>query len=503
MTEVRTRFAPSPTGFQHIGGFRTSFLAWLLARHNGGKFILRIEDTDQERKVAGAVKYLLEELAWLGVDIDEGPSPEELKTLGEYWEGCTKLGGPYGPYVQSLKAARYKEVAEQLISAGFAYRCDCSPEMLDKERLEQLARKELPGYSGYCRSRNISADVRHVVRFKMPSKRTISFNDAIRGRITWEAASLKDTVILKSDGLPLYHLAVVVDDHDMKITHALRGEEWIATTPLHLLIYEALGWEPPIFAHLPVVLGDDGKKLSKRHGATQIGVFRDQGYLPEALFNYVLLIGWSPGKGVEQEIFTKEEIIKRFSLEQINAASGVFDYNKLNWMNGMYIRAVSQARFTELARPFLTKANVRFDETIWNTIAPHVQERVKLLSEIPEMVEFLFIDNIARDLDVIFEQKGVDGAKAKEVLQRSRQALAGLPTFEVSSIEGALRPLAESLGLKAGAMFGVVRIAVTGKKITPPLFESICALGRERSLSRIDETLALLEARPEVRGSVA
>ena len=243
MREVRPRFAPSPTGFQHVGGFRTAFFCYLLAKRLGGKFILRVEDTDQERSVPGAVRYILEELKWFGLDLDEGPSKRELAAIGEDWEGAPDLGGEHGPYIQSLRLPRYREIAEELIAKGFAYRCDCTPEMLERERNEQMARRELPGYSGYCRTRNVPADKPHVIRFKMPQKRSISFVDAVRGKVQWDTIPLRDTVLLKSGGFPMYHLAVVVDDHDMGITHVLRGIEWLSSTPIHLLLYEALGWD--------------------------------------------------------------------------------------------------------------------------------------------------------------------------------------------------------------------------------------------------------------------
>ena len=234
-----------------------------------------------------------------------GPSKEELEKVGEAAEGLPSIGGPCGPYIQSLRLPRYKEVAETLVETGFAYRCDCTPEMLERERNEQMARKELPGYSGYCRDRNVSADNPHVVRLKMPYKKTIVLNDAVKGRVVWDDASLRDTVLLKSDGFPTYHLAVVVDDHDMRISHVLRGDEWLASAPIHLLVYEALGWTPPVFAHLPVILGPSGKKLSKREGSVFTSIFREKGYLPEALLNYVSLIGWNPGEGETQEVFLR------------------------------------------------------------------------------------------------------------------------------------------------------------------------------------------------------
>lgn len=491
MVEIRTRFAPSPTGFQHLGGFRTAFYAWLLAKKHGGKFVLRIEDTDRERLVPGAIRYIIEELKWFGIEPDEGPSHEELAAIGELWDGAPRLGGGSGPYIQSLRIPRYKEVAEELVAKGAAYRCDCTPEMLEQERLEQMARKELPGYSGYCRTRNVSADVPHVIRLKIPQKRSLSFVDAIRGRVTWDTIPHRDTVLVKSDGFPTYHLAAVCDDHDMRITHALRGIEWLSSTPVHLLLYEALGWEPVTFGHLPVINGPDGKKLSKRFGAAKSSELREQGYLPDAIMNFVSLIGWAPGEGSDQEVFTREELIQTFSLEGINTASGVFDPTKLLWMNGLYVRQLPLERFVELSQPVLAQAGVSIPLEQYRLIAPHVQERVKTLLEIPPMVDFLSDAPLVRQMDAIF-QKGMDAAKAKEVLDRALHKLEVLPEFSVSAIDESLRGVASELGLKPGPAFVALRIAVTGKTVTPPLFESFAVLGRDRVLSRIRETIGQL-----------
>ncbi len=492
MSHVRTRFAPSPTGFQHLGGFRTAFFAWLLAKRHGGEFLLRIEDTDRERSVPGAIRFILEELAWFGIQPDEGPSKAELEQIGESWEGAPDIGGPCGPYIQSLRMVRYREVAEELIAKGFAYRCDCTPQMLERERNEQMARKELPGYSGYCRTRNVSADAPHVVRLKIPQKRAISFNDGVRGKVTWEQIQLRDTVLLKSDGSPTYHLAVVVDDHDMKISHVLRGVEWLSSTPIHLLVYEALGWEPPIIAHFPVVNGPDGKKLSKRTGAATSRDAREKGFLPEAVLNFVSLIGWAPGEGSDQEIFTRDELISKFSLEGINPASGVFDMIKMEWMNGLYIRNLDTADFIKRTAPFLKAAEVVIPDEMFAAIAPLVQERVKLLTEVPPMVEFLMDKPLERQIDAMF-QKGIDVAKASEILTRSKACLEQLKEFSVTQIDQALRGVAVELGFKPGPAFAVLRVAVTGKTVTPPLFESFAVLGRDRVLSRIAEAIVLLK----------
>jgi len=486
MSEVRTRFAPSPTGYLHVGGVRTALFSWLLARHFGGKFLLRIEDTDQERLVPGAIRSLLQELKWFGIVPDEGPSHEELRKVGEDPTGMPELGGSFGPYTQSLRLARYQEVAEQLVKLGACYRCDCTPEMLDRERLEQAARKESPGYTGYCRDRNVPASAKHVVRFKMPFKRTVVLEDAVKGKVVWESIPLRDTVLLKSGGFPTYHLAVVVDDHDMKITHVLRGDEWLSTAPLHVLIYEALGWEKPVFAHLPVIKGANGKKLSKRDGSVHTITFRQDGYLAEALLNFTLLIGWSEGDGTEQEIYTREELIKKFSLERVNPASGIFDYGKLAWMNGTYIRQMPYEEFHKLAKEVIEGKGMTIRDERLRAIGPLVQERVKVLAEIPPMVDFLCVDKIQRNLDEMLA-KDVDHPKAKLILQKAYDKLAALPEFAHAAIEAALRPMAEEFSVKAGSVFGVLRIAVMGKKVTPPLFESLSALGREETLARIAE----------------
>jgi glutamyl-tRNA synthetase len=325
----------------------------------------------------------------------------------------------------------------------------------------------------------------------MPQKRSISFIDAIRGRVTWDSIPLRDTVLMKSDGFPTYHLAAMVDDHDMKITHALRGIEWLSSTPVHLLLYEALGWEPVVFGHLPVINGPDGKKLSKRLGAAKSSELREQGYLADAILNFVSLIGWAPGEGSDQEIFSREELIQKFSLEGINSASGVFDPTKLLWMNGLYIRQLPLDKFIELSYPTLERANVAVSKELYQAIAPHVQERVKTLVEIPSMVDFLSDAALDRQMDAIF-QKGMDAVKAKEVLALAAQKLEQLPDFTVAAIDGCLRSVASELGLKPGPAFVALRIAVTGKTITPPLFESFAVLGRDKVLSRVRETMHLI-----------
>lgn len=485
MKPVRTRFAPSPTGVLHIGNARTALFAFLFARHHGGSFILRIEDTDQARRVPGSMRQIIESLSLLGITIDEGPSPDELRAVGEYWEGAPVLGGTKRPYIQSLRAARYREVAEQLVSMGAAYRCDCTPEMLEQERNEQMARREIPGYSGYCRDRNVSPEVAHVIRLRVPrGKSDLVLSDAVRGRITWEDLSLRDSVMLKADGLPTYHLAVVVDDHDMEVSHVIRGEEWIATTPLHLLVYRTLGWEPPVFAHVSAVLGTDGKKLSKRHGAAAVEQFLDTGYLPEALRNYVSLVGWSPGEGEEQEIFSLEELAQRFTLEGLSASGGVFDEQKLAWMNGVYLRNLSDDEFISRVQRFFPEGAFSRCEAEFRKLAPLVKERIKLLTEVPEMVEFLYRDEATPEYAAALK-KGMTAEIAVTLITDAIPGLEQLAEWSHDTLESYFRALAETHQLKVGPAFTVFRIAVLGKAITPPLFESMAVLGKERVLERL------------------
>lgn len=491
MTVVRTRFAPSPTGYLHIGGFRTALYAWLWARHNGGQFILRIEDTDQNRKVPGAVRAIIEAFQWFQLDYDEGPTRADLAAIGELWDGAPDVGGPAGPYVQSQRVARYREIAERLIELGVAYRCDCTPERLEQVRSEQQARKELTGYDGHCRDREVDPDSRHVVRLKFPASVHVVLNDIVRGEVVWDSPSLRDPVLLKSDGHALYHLACVVDDHDMEITHVLRGEEWLASTPIHLLLYQALGWEPPLFGHLSQILGKDGKKLSKRHGAAAIEEFRQAGYLPEALLNYAALIGWNPGASEEHEILSRQDLIRLFELDRLNKAGGVFDFEKLEWMNGAYIRDLNVDEFTARVLPIIEGAGLSFDQQRWDPVARHIQERTKQLTDVVSLSDFLFRNEIERDVPAMLK-KGMTAELAMQALELAQESLASLPSFEPEQIEAELRSLAERLGCKPGPVFMVMRIAISGKPVSPPLCESMMGLGRAVVLQRLKETKALL-----------
>ena len=485
MTKIRTRFAPSPTGFPHVGNMRTALFAWLFARHNGGSFIVRIEDTDVTRKVKGAVKAILDSLRWLGLDWDEGP----------------EVGGKYTPYIQSQRLGLYKEAAECLISQGDAYYCYCPPQRLGEMRAEQIRRKQPPGYDRHCR--NLSPEERAqkeaegitpVVRFKTPLGGQTKFNDLIRGEVAFDNNTIDDFVLLKSDGYPTYHLANVVDDNVMEISHVLRAEEWLSSTPRHLLLYRALGFDPPEFAHLPMILGADRAKLSKRHGAVSITQYQEQGYLPEAMVNFLALLGWSLDD--KTELISREELIQNFSLERISRTAAIFNRDKLNWMNGVYIRKMTPDKFFEAAQPYLMtdiaagKALIA-DEKYVRDILPLIQERARTLGDVPRLTRFFFELQLDLDLQTLIVA-GMDRQSTRKALEVVRERLEKLEPFDANSLEALLRPLATELGLKTGQLFGTLRVTATGETAAPPLFQTMAVLGKERCLRRIEAALARL-----------
>jgi len=479
---VRTRYAPSPTGIPHVGNVRTALFAWLLARHHGGSFIVRIEDTDQARLVPGAQEAILDSLRWLGIDWDEGP----------------EAGGAYGPYIQSERLDYYREAAEALIASGSAYRCYCSTERLEALRAEQQAAKLPPGYDRRCRTLSDgeraafeAAGIAPVVRFAIPLEGSTSFSDRVRGEIQVENRTLDDFVILKSDGFPTYHLAVVVDDHFMEVSHVLRGDEWLPSTPRHVLLYTALGWTAPEFAHLTLILGPDKAKLSKRHGAASLLEYRDMGYLPEAMMNFLALLGWSLDD--RTEVMSREQLIEGFSLDRIVKSPAVFDRDKLEWMNGVYIRMADAGRWasivaTRLDTDLPAAAARPLDRALIAQVAPLIQERVKLLTEITPMVEFFFVAPGPRDEALLLGKRFRDDREgALRALRAAEGRLQALQEWTAESIEANLRELATELELKAGDLFMLVRVAITGRGVTPPLMESMEALGRDESLRRIAE----------------
>ncbi|MCX7681081.1 MAG: glutamate--tRNA ligase [Anaerolineae bacterium] len=500
---VRVRFAPSPTGKLHIGSVRTVVFNWLFARKMSGRFILRIEDTDRTRYHPESLVSIFDGLRWLGLDWDEGPGLEELQKAGLQDAARYAVGGPYGPYIQSNRLHLYRAVAEELVAQGWAYRCHCTPERLAQLRAEQRARKETPMYDRHCRNLPpgaISPDEPHVIRLKVPLTGQTVVHDVVRGDAVFENAQIDDQVLLKSDGFPTYHLAVVVDDHLMEITHIIRADEWFPSTPKHVLLYQALGWETPVYCHVPLVLGTDGKKLSKRHGATSIAEFRAQGYLPDALLNFLALLGWAPGEGEEQEIFSREELIARFDLFRVNRAPATFSYDKLDWMNGVYIRSLSAEALLERLLPFWQQAGLVPDpcpegeRTRLLKIVPLVRERLRRLNEVVEWTDFMF-----REIEPVPAERLIGDKMTPQesliALQRVRELLASIEPFEGEAMEQPLRALAQELGLKAGQLFGIIRWATSGKQVSPPLFGSLEAIGRERVLARLEaaeQTLATL-----------
>ena len=500
----RVRFAPSPTGFLHIGGARTAIYDWLLARSTGGQFILRIEDTDRTRFVAESLQDIMDSLKWLGLDWDEGPGARGTDEKAGYGSDPT-AHGPYGSYFQSERLDLYHKYARQLIADGHAYYCFCSSERLNAVRTAQEAAKQPPGYDRHCRTLSpeevqsrFDAGEKAVVRFKMPLKGTTEVYDELRGKLSFENRTLDDHILLKSDGFPTYHLAVVVDDHLMKITHAVRGEEWIASFPRHVLLYQALGWELPKFVHLPIFLAPSGGgKLSKRHGATGLKEYRDKGYLPEALFNFLLLLGWHPSD--EQELFTAEEALKVFTVDRINKSPVAFSTDKLDWFNGVYIRKMDSRELSKRCLPFLQESGLlpdpcppeRFEYLV--KIIPLVQERLKWLTEISELVDFFLNEDIAVPKKELLVQKKSTPEETHVILQRSRAALAELSEFSHDAMEQALRSLAETMGIKAGQVFMPLRVAITGRTATPGIFETMDALGKERVLKRLDQAITVLK----------
>jgi glutamyl-tRNA synthetase len=484
--KVRVRFAPSPTGYFHVGGARTALYNWLLARHYDGAFVLRIEDTDQARYQPEALDDLLTSLRWLGLDWDEGP----------------EVGGDYGPYFQSERLELYQTYAWQLVNQGYAYNCYCSQERLAQMRQAQRAPGMPSGYDRHCR--NLTAQGRAeyeaqgivpVVRFKTPLEGTTTYVDVIRGPSTVDNRTLDDLVLLKSDGFPTYHLANVVDDHLMEITHIMRGDEWLPSVPRHVLLYQAFGWEPPIYAHLPVILSPTGKgKMSKRKtvgpGGREYDVlvrdFRQKGYLSEAMINFLALVGW--GYDDKTELFSREELIQHFTLEGVNKSAASFSYDKLDWLNGVYIRALEADELAAHLMPVLRNGGFDPDPEVVRGLVPLVQERLKRLTDAASLTDFIFADEVDHD-PALLTGKKMTLAESMAAMEKAITTLALLPNFEEETLETALRALADELGLKAGQLFGIIRAAVTGKKVSPPLFGTLHVLGRERSLTRMRQAL--------------
>lgn len=483
MSSVRVRFAPSPTGPFHIGGARSALFNWLFARRYGGTFIVRIEDTDMERSTRESEENILTALRWLGMDWDEG----------------VEVGGPHGPYRQTERLDIYREYIERLLQKGCAYRCYCTEEELAAERDALLKKGEMPRYLGRCRnlspeeqSRLEAAGRRPVIRFRVPENKVINVNDLVRGHVSFECNGIGDFIILKSDGIPTYNFAVVVDDHLMSVSHVIRAEEHLPNTPRQILLYEALGWSPPEFAHVSLILGKDRSKMSKRHGATAVEQYQEKGYLPEALDNFLALLGWSPGG--EEEILTIEALKQQFSLDRVAKSPAVFDLDKLNWLNGYYIRQAPLGEITDLAIPYLEKAGyiitpLSQQKYEWvKMVVDAVREYLACLSEITGHVAFFFADMI--EVEENEAKEVLVGEQVPAVLAALCEKVAGGGELTHSDVKSVLKEVSKETGAKGKQVFMPVRVALTGSTHGPALDQVMVILGKDKICSRLDRALS-------------
>ena len=489
---VRVRYAPSPTGIPHIGNIRTALFNWLLARNTDGQFIVRFEDTDRARYDERSERAIFESLEWLGLEWDEGPDK----------------GGPYAPYIQSERKQTYIDAAERLVNSGHAYYDDTTPEQLHALRERQRAAKQPQRYDGRGRHRSPEeieesrkAGLPITIRLKVPDHGTVSFEDAVRGKVSFELKEIDDFVILKSDQMPTYHLAHIVDDKAMGITHVIRAEEWISSTPRHLLIHEALGIEPPIYVHASLILSKDRSKLGKRHGATSALEYRDRGYLADAVFNFIALLGWSPGD--DTEVMSRDEIVRRFSIDRINDSPAIFDNEKLEWMNGVYIRNMSVDALVAELLPFMERPEAEgglldtvsrpIDRHYLTRLIPLVQERLKLLTEGVETLDFFFADNVNPAAEDLPGRK-MDAEMTERALNAALELCRTVAPFEPERLEAEYRALAEKIEMKPGQLFSPIRVAITGKSFAPPLFDTMSAIGQDRCIDRIENAILILRS---------
>lgn len=487
---ARVRFAPSPTGLTHLGSARTALYNFLLAQQTGGNFILRIEDTDQKRYDEDAERDLKNSLKWLGMRWDEGPD----------------VGGPHAPYYQSKRSDLYRKYAEELIEKGKAFYCFCTPEELKTVRQAQQKRHEQPHYSGKCRilpqeeaEQRVKNGESHVIRFKAPKDGSITVVDKLRGEITVENSKIDDMVLLKSDGHAVYHLAAMVDDHLMRITHVLRSEEWLPSLPLHAHIYQAFGWQQPEWVHLSVFLKPSGKgKMSKRETEqmrlTGQSIFvkdlADLGYIPEGVVNWIALMGWSYDD--HTEFFTMDDLIAKFDLEKLNPSPAAIDFKKLDHFNGLHIRALPQKELAKRLVPHFEKAGFPVDAGRLAPIIPIIQTRMTTLDEGPELAGFFFKEEVAPPVEMLIG-KGMTVAQSVAAVRKAVEILEVLPEFSAANAEAPMRAVAEELGLQAGQFFGILRNAVTGQEVSPPLFESMEIVGRDVVLARLKRAISELE----------
>ena len=482
----RVRFAPSPTGYLHVGGARTALFNWLYARRHGGVFVLRIEDTDVERSSADMVTGILDGLRWLGLTWDEGPD----------------VGGPYAPYFQSGRLDRYRAAAERLVADGRAYRCYCTPERLRAERERAEARGEAWQYDRTClrlsageSAARASSGAASAIRFTVPDGHT-AFDDAVHGRIEFDHANIEDFVILRSDGHPTYHLSVVVDDVEMAITHVVRGDDHISNTPKHVLLFDALAASVPRFAHVPLILGSDKKRLSKRHGATSVMEYERQGYLPEAMVNFLALLGWSPG--ADRELMSVPELIDHFSLDGISGGNAVFNTEKLDWMNAQYLARLPIESLAALARPRLAAAALDRSPIVQSSASFHrllelLRPRAKTLNDFVEQARPLLVETVEYEAAAL--EKHASAAGTGEHLAALVEALGVVSPFDEPHVETAVRSTAAERGIKGGQLIHAVRVGLTGRAASPGLFEVIVLLGRDETRRRLERLVAVLASR--------
>lgn len=496
--KIRVRFAPSPTGFLHVGGLRTALYNFLFARRNGGTFILRIEDTDQKRLVEGSIEKLIESLKWAGLEIDEGVSAENNKIIQK---------GEYGPYIQSERLDLYKKYAQKLVDEGKAYYCFCTPERLEEMRKTQEAQKRPPIYDQHCLKNltkeqieeNLKNNLPCTIRMKVPENETIIFEDLVRGKVSFSTNTIDDQVLIKSDGFPTYHLAHVVDEHLMKITHVVRGEEWVPSTPKHILLFKSFGWEIPQYAHLPLLLNPDKTKLSKRQGDVSVEDYVKKGYLKEAIINFVALLGWNPGGGSTQEIFSLDELVKIFDIKKVHKAGAVFDLKKLNWINSQYIKKMPIEELYNLSLEFFKQKQKDFFEKspaekkskeYLKKVLTIEKERLENLSQAGESNRYFF-EEIEYDKSLL-KWKNMDDEKLKQSLNFSKNILDKIPDneWQLKNLEEKLvnAPAAYE-GAGRGELLWPLRVALTGAQKSPSPFEVAWVLGKKESLERIDKAI--------------
>lgn len=485
-SKVRVRFAPSPTGYLHIGGARTALYNWLFARQNKGKFVLRIEDTDKNRSTEEAIKAIILSLRFLGLDWDEGP----------------EVGGKFGPYRQTERSLIYQQATARLLASGKTYLCYCQPEELKQRRAAQLRKGLPPTYDRRClalteeeKTELDAQGIKPAIRFLTPNEGRIVVSDLVRGEVYFENEALGDFIIVRSDGTVTYNFAVVVDDASMQISHVIRGEDHLSNTPKQILLYQALGYQIPQFAHLPMIVGKDKTPLSKRHGAVDVGEFKKQGYLPEALLNYIALLGWSYDEATT--IFSVDELIEKFSLKRVSKSSAIFDLDKLDWMNGTHIRSLSVKELTQRCLPFLKEAGFVKDKPEaeeakrLEKMVGLEQERMKKLAEIAPALDFFFAKELTYDETSV--EKVLKKEEVPQILDKAYQRLSKLGTWNHQEIEKTLRALQEELELKPKFVFQPIRVAVTGRMVSPPLFETLELLGKDKVLSRLETAQVLIQ----------